>query len=245
MKLQNINFPVEGIVQDFVSFSDNYRVPTFSFASPIRYKGLDDLKEKQAYLIASINPNASGVVKKEEIFSYYIAEKDKSKHPSNSKVNLQKIILYNDEDQNMGELDLVLPRSHFFKFSGKYPNVVKNSSGEPVAFCYFNPEKLQKSIYTFTSRFTAFTEEIKADKMKELEEQGIVKKIYTYSLVNKDVSMSERMEMFFSPSKKSESILNRISMDNLPESDEAGLLYLTAVMAFFWTTYIDLPMLTN
>jgi len=40
-------------------------------------------------------------------------------------------------------------------------------------------------------------------------------------------------------------IQNRINMIQKPNSDEAALLYLTAMVAFFWNTMIELPLTEN
>ena len=77
--------------------------------------------------------------------------------------------------------------------------------------------------------------------MREAEEAGKAELRFSYGLQQKEMDFRSRLEAMFSPSKKSESILNQIDMPVAAADDRENLRYLLAMIAFFWTTVIDLP----
>jgi hypothetical protein len=81
------------------------------------------------------------------------------------------------------------------------------------------------------------------DKLRENENNGVVKCHFTYEIIRKDCDTKKKLESLFSAEKKAEMINNRINMIQKPESGERAVLFMTALVAFFWNTLIDLPLM--
>ena len=84
---------------------------------------------------------------------------------------------------------------------------------------------------------------MKAQDVASLEAAGTIHKVYSYDIVeSEDVDNKDRFMAIFSPSKKSELTNNRIRFYGCEDNEDLKELLLTALFAFFWGTYIDIPM---
>ena len=246
MNFDAIKFPVAGIAQKQIHFTDEIHNYAFSFASPYIYNEPRRYKEKNAFLLGAYNPFNPELQVPEKIYSYFtVSDKKEPYRDKKLNLNCSKVQIFDESDQEIGHMDVLFPRNRFFKFSVMFPNILYNASGEPVAFCHYQPALRRKCIYSFQSSFDGLYKEIKQEAIRDLENQGIIRCHFTYDLVRRDSDARKMLETIFSSEKKSELIQNRINMIQKPNSDEAALFYLTAMVAFFWNTMIELPLTEN
>lgn len=246
MNLVDIKFPIEGNVQSLVHFSDGQHNYAFSFASPFVYQQPEELKEKKAFIIGSYNPFNSGNQTPEKIFSYYTVSEKKERHPLKKlNANQKRLTMMNGNNEKIGALDILSPHNRLFKFDGMIPNLLYDSNEKLVGFCHYQPMLRKKCVYSFKPSFNRLTERIRIDDIRELENSGVIKCLYAYEIIHKDADAKKRLEAIFSAEKKAEMVSNRISKIQMQESEEQSLLFLTAIIAFFWDTLIDLPLMEN
>jgi hypothetical protein len=246
MDFDSIKFPLAGIVQRQVHFSDEQHHYAFSFASPFIYQEPQKYKEKNAFLIGKFDPFNMTDKGPEEVYAYFVVDKNKAPY-LNRKLNLnQKMItLYNGNDEVLGKMSVLSPRSRLMRFSPQFPNVLYNAEDQPVGFCHFQPKLQRKCVYALTPAFNELTQEVTQDSIRELENIGAIRCIFTYDLLRIETDFRKRLETLFSAEKKSEQVRNRIMMIQKPEDDKKALFYLTAIVAFFWDTMIEFPLAEN
>ena len=246
MNLEKIKFPIEGNIHSQVHLSEYQHNYAFSYASPYMYEQPADFKEKKAFLIGAYNPFNPSAQLPEQIYAYYLISDDKGRHP-NKKLNADlKKVQFSDGDHNtIGSMDILLPHTRFLKFEGMIPNPIYDAEGQIVGFCHYQPALRRKCVYSFQPAFTQFEENISPDKLREYENSGIVRSHFTYEIIKKESDTKQKLEALFSAEKKADLVKNRISMIQKPESDKQALLFITAIIAFFWTTLIDLPLIEN
>ncbi len=246
MNLEDIKFPIEGNVQNLVHFSDNQHNYAFSFASPFVYLQPEELKAKKAFLIGSYNPFNPGQQTPEKIFSYYTVSEKKERHPIKKlNANRKRLTLMNGNHEKIGGLDILSPHNRLFKFDGMLPNLLYDSQENVVGFCHYQPVLRRKCVYSFKPSFDRLNENILINDIRELENSGTIKCHYAYEIIRKDADAKKRLEALFSAEKKAEMVSNRISKIQITDSEEQTLLFLTAIIAFFWDTLIDLPLMEN
>lgn len=246
MDFETIKFPIAGIVQRQIHFTDELHHYAFSFSSPYVYEEPKKHKDMKAFLIGEYDPFNMSKQTPQKIYSYFTIDKNKETY-LDKKENLDRkvISIFNGDDELIGKLDVLSPHSRFLKFSSQYPNILFDGAGEPVGFCHYQPTLKRKSIYAFQPSFTGLHKEIKQDTIRELENQGVIRCIFSYDLLRTDTNFRTKLETMFSSEKKAESIQNRIMMIQKPESNDRALLYLSGVLAFFWDTMIEFPLNEN
>lgn len=242
LDLRSIRFPVVGTVNKVVHFSDMFHQYAFSFISPFVYDEPATYKARGAFLLAKFNPFNPNPNQPEEIYGYFIPDADSKKRVLNRKLNqaAKTLRFFTGDDTEVGSMEILIPNNHFFKFSPFYPNRIFDLNGNTIAFCHFQPQYARKCVYTFGEGFD-LTRELIPTEAIELERSGVLTLQFAYNLRQKEVDFKARLEAMFSPSKKSENIINQIAMGKLNETVEANDLLLLAVVGYFWTTVIDLP----
>lgn len=242
----SIRFPVEGTVNRIVHFADTFHQYGFSFVSPYVYDQPQQYKARNAFLIAKFNPFDPDINHPEEIFGYFIADDDSKKAFTDPKRNLnaKRIRLFDGSDQNLGSLEVLTPKNRLFGFKTNFPNRIFDADDNPVGFAHFQPQFHRKAVYSVASGFD-FDCPLKIEDIRTLESEKQISQRFTYGLQQKEMDMRSRLEAMFSPNKKSESILNQINMPLLSEDYQENLRYLLSVIAFFWTTIIDLPVMDS
>ncbi len=246
MFFDNIQFPIEGIVQKQVHFSDINHNYVFSFTSPYIYEEPKKYKDMNAFLIGKYNPFNQNHQSPEEIYAYFIID-PKRDDCLNKRYNLKKqmIDLYSGDNEKIGSIGVFFPKHRFLGFSTKIPHVLYNKTGDPVGFSLYQPKLRRKSIFSFRDVPEFLKTEISDDTILELEQKGEIKRHFTYELVQRETDWKKKLETYFSAEKKAENILNQIIMNQKPENEEQFLLMLTGIIAFFWTTVIEYPLNEN
>lgn len=239
MNYNELNFPIEGNVQQFVHFADNSGNYALTFASPFCYREPDELREKKAYLLGLFDQFRKAQTPS-AIFSYYILSEEKK--ADSKKTAVKPAEIFDGSGEKLGSIDIRLEQGFIRHYNGLLPNKINDKNGNCIAFCHFLPVEKKKCLFTVSEGFTPSDEELTEDKIHELENQGSIRRIYAYDLVHLETDAKSWFESLFSSSKKSEMINNRISRYAEPENEETAKLFLTALFAYFWTTYIDTPM---
>ncbi len=244
MNFEDIKFPIEGNVQNLVHFSDSQHNYAFSFASPFMYEQPAELKLKKAFLLGSYNPFYPGTQTPEKIFTYYLTPDKKERNPvKNLNADQKNVVFMNGDGLQIGSMNILSPHNRLLKFDGMIPNLIYDAEGNVAGFCHYQPSLRRKCVYSFQPSFEMLNENLQIDKLRENENSGAVKCHFTYEIIHKDSDTKKKLEAMFSAEKKAEMINNRINMIQKPESNERAELFITALVAFFWNTLIDLPLM--
>ena len=244
MNLADIRFPIEGNVQNLVHFLDNEGNYTFTFGSPFCYASPVDLKVKKAFLLGSFNQMKKKNLNADAIFTYYINSEEKKPHPDRHiKASVRESNIYLGDGTHIGSVHILLQRGMFRSYAGMNPNPIYTSGGELIGFCHYNQEHRSKDVYTCDPTFPHLSKSLKNNQIEELQSAGTVHRVYSYDVVEcEEVDTRDRFMAIFSPSKKSELVNNRIRFFGCGENEERQALLLTSLFAFFWGTYIDVPL---
>ena len=244
MNLADIRFPIEGNVQNLVHFIDNEGAYTFTFGSPFCYVSPEDLKEKKAFLLGSFNQMKKKNLNADAVFSYYINSEEKKPHPDRKiKASIRESSIYKGDGTLIGTIRILLQRGMFRSYAGLNPNPVYTTEGELIGFCHYNQENKSKDVYTCSPDFAYLSRSLKNSQIEELQSAGVIHRVFSYDVVeSEEASTQDRFMAIFSPSKKSELVNNRIRYYGCGENEERKVLLLTALFAFFWGTYIDVPL---
>ncbi len=242
----SIRFPVEGTVNRIVHFSDTFHQYGFSFVSPYVYDQPAQYKARGAFLIAKYNPFNPDINHPEEIYGHFIAEDDAKKTVVNAKRNLnaKRVRLFDGDDRELGSLEVLTPKNRLFGFKTNYPNRIFDAGGTVVGFAHYQPQRQRKAVYSVAPGFD-FDRPLTLDDIRSFETEKKISQRFTYGLQQKELDFKGRLEAMFSPNKKSESILNQVNMPFVAEDYAENLRYLLSVIAFFWTTIIDLPVMES
>ncbi len=237
-----IRFPVEGTVNRIVHFSDTFHQYAFSFVSPFVYHQPEEYQKKGAFLVAKYNPFNPDIDAPEEIYGFFIPEDESRKVLLDKKRNLtaRRVHLYSADEEPLGAVEVLYPNHRLFRFVTTYPNRIFDAAGNRIGVAHFQPARHRKCVYSCAKDFD-WERSYSFDEMVDAEKAGKVELRFSYGLQQKEMDLRSRLEAMFSPSKKSESILNQIDMPVASTDDRENLRYLLAMIAFFWTTVIDLP----
>lgn len=244
MNISEIKFPVEGNVQNLAHFYDSQGSYVFTFGSPFCYDNPIELKEKNAFLLANFPQVKKKSLTAESIFTYFIHSEEKQNHPDKKvKASIRESVIYSGEGNIMGTVDVLLQRGMFRSYAGMHPNPVYDKDHKLIGFCHYNDAEKSKDIYTCGEDFTHLSESITGKQMKELEAAGAVHRVFSYDIVESgEADTRDRFMAIFSPSKKSELTNNRLRFFGSDKNEENLHLLLTALFAFFWGTYVDIPL---
>ena len=244
MNLAEIRFPLEGNVQSLVHFLDTQGAYAFTFGSPFCYVSPEDLKEKGAFLIGFFSQMKKKNLNAESVVSYYTNSTEKKPHPDRRiKASVRESKIYTGDGRLIGSIRVLLQRGMFRRYSGMHPNPVYDAEGTLVGFCHYNSKKKSKDVYTCDPDFSLLSESLKDEQIETLLSAGKIHRVLSYDIVeSEEVDNKDRFMAIFSPSKKSELTNNRIRYFGCGEGEERQTLLLTALFAFFWGTYIDVPL---
>ncbi len=243
MNIADIHFPLEGNVQNLVHFLDPRGTYAFTFASPFCYAGPADLKEKQAFIIGEFNHLKKRSLDAESVLAYYTVD-EKKKHPDPSiKAAVKEAVICDPDNTPLGRIEILVQSGIFRKYAGLHPNPVYSEDGELIGFCHYDPEKKSKDFYACSPDFPHLSESLEIERIAALIADGSISRVFSYDIVEaEDVDTKDRFMSIFSPSKKSELTNNRIRYFGYNRDEDRLKLMLTALFAFFWVTYIDIPM---
>lgn len=244
MNLAEIRFPLEGNVQSLVHFLDNQGAYAFTFGSPFCYVSPEDLKEKQAFLLGCFNQMKKKNLNADSVFSYYINSEERKAHPDRHvKASVRESKIYLGDGTPIGSIQILLQHGIFRSYKGLHPNPVFDTRGTLVGFCHYNEKNKSKDVYTCSPDFAPLTRSLGNEEIETLQSAGSIHRVFSYDIVeSEEVDNKDRFMAIFSPSKKSELTNNRIRFFGCGEGEERQALLLTALFAFFWGTYIDVPM---
>ncbi len=244
MNISDIRFPVEGNVQNLVHFSDPRGTYVFTFGSPFCYTQPVELKEKKAFLLGSFNHLKKKSLDAESVLSYYTVSEEKRKHNAPAvKAAVRDAALYKADGSPLGKIEILVQSGIFRKYAGIHPNPVYDPSGKLVAFCLYDPANKCKDIYACGPDFQHLSEPLEKDQIEAYLADGSISRVFSYDIVeSEDADSKDRFMAIFSPSKKSELTNNRIRYFGCSGDEDMHELLLTALFAFFWVTYIDIPM---
>lgn len=244
MNLEEIRFPVEGNVQNLVHFMDVNGSYAFTFGSPFCYNEPAELKEKGAFLLAFFNHMKKKNLDAESVFSYFINSPEKKPHSDpKTKASVRETQIFSGDGTPIGKIGILLQRGLFRKYAGTHPNPVYNSEGALIGFCHYSPENKSKDAYLCSPDFSHLSEGLDKEKIDKMVSDGIIRRIFSYDIVeSEEVDNKDRFMAIFSPSKKSELTNNRVRAFDSNADAETKELLLTALFAFFWGTYIDVPL---
>lgn len=244
MDLNHLQFPLEANVQTLAHFIDNEGSYAFTFASPFCYNTPAEMKEKEAFLLASFNQQKRKNLNAETVFTYYINSKEKRPHPSKKvKADIRESMLYSGDGSPLGKIHILLQRGIFRSYQGLNANPIYDAAGEQVGFCHFNIKNKCKDVYTCGPDFQIPDTPLKESDITSLESAGTIHRVFSYDIVEtEDADNKDRFLAIFSPSKKSELTNNRIRYYGCKDDETLKELLLTALFAFFWGTYIDVPL---
>ena len=244
MDLNKIQFPIEANVQNLAHFIDTQGNYAFTFASPYCYSTPSEMKEKEAFLLASFNQQKKKSLNAETIFTHYINSKEKKPHPSKKvKADIRESMLYSGDGSLLGKIQILLQRGMFRSYQGLNANPVYDAEGKLVGFCHFNIKSKCKDIYTCRPDFQLPDSPLKESDISSLESAGTIHRVFSYDIVeSEEADNKDRFMAIFSPSKKSELTNNRIRYYGCEDNETLKELLLTALFAFFWGTYIDIPL---
>ena len=244
MNLSEIRFPLEGNVQNLVHFIDHSGNYAFTFGSPFCYEEPSDLREKKAFLLAEFNQMKKKNLNAESVFAYFINSDKKENHPDTKmKASVRESQIFSGDGTLLGKIDVVLQRGMFRSYKGLHPNPIYDKTGKLVGFCHYNPGQKCKDVYLCEQDFSHLNESLTEENLATLIKNGSIERIFSYDIVESDeVDTRDRFMAIFSPSKKSELTNNRLRFFGGEMDEELKTLLLTALFAFFWGTYIDVPM---
>lgn len=244
MNLYDLHFPLEANVQTLAHFIDTEGTYAFTFASPYCYNTPADMKENEAFLLASFNQQKKKNLNADTVFAYYINSKEKTPHPSKKiKAVIRESKLYNGDGTLLGTIKILLQHGMFRSYQGLNANPVYDASGELVGFCHFNIKNKCKDVYTCGPDFQIPDAALKESDILSLESAGTIHRVFSYDIVeSEEVDNKDRFLSIFSPSKKSELTNNRLRYYGCKDDETLKKLLLTALFAFFWGTYIDIPL---
>ena len=244
MNLSDIRFPVEGNVQNLVHFMETSGAYAFTFGSPFCYQEPAELKAKNAFLLASFNHLKKKSLSAESVFTYYINEDNRTNHPDPSvKASVRGSRIFRGDGTPLGRIDVLLQRGLFRRYEGRHPNPVYDRDGVLTGFCHYDPSTKSKNAYLCGPAFTGLSEALNKEKLDALIAEGSIRHLFSYDIVeSEEADNKDRFMAIFSPSKKSELTNNRIRAIEPAEDPDKAELMLTALFAFFWGTYIDIPL---
>lgn len=244
MNLNELHFPLEANVQNLAHFIDTKGTYAFTFGSPFCYNTPADLKEKQAFLLAAFNQQKKKNPNAEEIYTYYINDKEKKPHPDKKlKAAVQEAKIYRSDSRLLGSIQILLQRGMFRSYTGMNANPVFDAEGSLVGFGHYNEKNKCKDIYTCDSDFQIPSTALTAENISDLEASGRIHRVFSYDIVeSEEADNRDRFLAIFSPSKKSELTNNRIRYYGCEDDPALQELLLTALFAFFWNTFIDIPL---
>ncbi|MBQ4511812.1 MAG: hypothetical protein II969_02390 [Anaerolineaceae bacterium] len=244
MNLNELRFPLEANVQNIAHFIDTQGTYAFTFGSPFLYNNPSELKEKEAFLLASFNQQRKKSLNAEEVFTYYINSPEKVPHPNNKvKAILRDSVIYRGDGSKLGTIKILLQRGMFRSYKGLNANPIYDADEKLVGFAHYNIQNKSKDVYTCGENFRIPDSSLSPNDAAELESAGSIHKVYSYDIVEaEDVDNKDRFMAIFSPSKKAELTNNRIRYYGCEDNKDLKELLLTALFAFFWGTYIDIPM---
>ncbi len=240
MNYTEIQFPLEGNVQQFVHFADACGGYKITFASPYCYQGCEEYLSKKAFLLGFFDQFRKAT-SPQEVYSYYtLDEKTKPCGIPGVRAAIRTAEIFDSENNRIGSVDSLLDSGFIRLYRGLYPNRIYDNEGKCVAFCAFRKDEGKKYLYTFEESFVDhLEEELTADKLKEYEQSGVIQRVYGYELVHLKSDAKSALEALFSSSKKSELTNHRIRQFSAPSDETQAKLFLTALFAYVWTTYID------
>ena len=244
MNLDDLSFPLEANVQNIAHFLDTKGTYAFTFGSPFCYNEPAELKEKKAFLLAGFNQQKKKSLNAETVFTYYINSDEKRPHPNAKiKASVRETKVFKGDGAELGTIEIILQRGIFRSYEGINANPVYDKNKKLVGFCHFNKKTKSKDIYTCDADYQIPSEPQSPDTIASLESAGRVHKVYSYDIVEaEEVDNKDRFMAIFSPSKKSELTNNRIRFFGCEADRDLKELLLTALFAFFWGTYIDIPL---
>lgn len=244
MNLDELSFPLEANVQNIAHFIDTKGTYAFTFGSPFCYNEPAELKEKKAFLLAGFNQQKKKSLNAETVFTYYINSDEKRPHPNAKiKASVRETKVFTGDGAELGTIEIILQRGIFRSYEGINANPVYDKNKKLVGFCHFNKKTKSKDIYTCDADYQIPSEPLSPDTIASLESAGRVHKVYSYDIVEaEEVDNKDRFMAIFSPSKKSELTNNRIRFFGCEADRDLKELLLTALFAFFWGTYIDIPL---
>lgn len=244
MNLDDIRFPLEANVQNLAHFIDTQGVYAFTFASPFCYNSPEEMKEKNAFLLAAFNQQKKKNLNADSIFTYYINSENKQSHPDRKiKASIRESIIFRSDGSELGKIQILLQRGMFRSYKGLNANPVYDAAGKLVGFCHYNPRTKSKDIYSCGSDYQIPSKPLYPEDTSSLEAAGSIHKVFSYDIVEaEEVDNRDRFMAIFSPSKKSELSNNRIRYYGCEANEDLKELLLTALFAFFWGTYIDVPL---
>lgn len=245
MNLSEIKFPIEGNVQNLVHFLDVNGDYAFTFGSPFCYAAPADLKEKKAFLLGSFSQMKKRNLNAESIFAYYINSDEKKPHPDRRiKASIRESRIYLGDGSQLGSISVLLQRGMFRSYAGIHPNPVYDTEGKLAGFCHYDSKNKTKDVYTCDPDFSHLSVSLHHEQIEELVSAGSIHRVYSYDIVeSEEVDNKDRFMAIFSPSKKSELVNNRIRFFGSGEDEDRKTLLLTALFAFFWGTYVDVPLI--
>ena len=244
MNFNELRFPLEANVQNLAHFLDAEGTYAFTFASPFCYTAPVEMKEKEAFLLASVNMQKKKNLAADAVFTYYINESEKKPHPDKRiKAVVRQSKIYKGDGMLLGTVNVLLQRGMFRSYTGMNANPVFDANNKLVGFCHYNAKNKSKDIYTCSPDYQIPSKSLKADDVSSLESAGTIHKVFSYDIVEaEEVDNKDRFMAIFSPSKKSELTNNRIRYYGCENNEDLKELLLTALFAFFWGTYIDVPL---
>jgi len=244
MNFEAIKFPIEGNVQSLAHFIDTQGTYIFTFGSPFCYTSPADLKEKKAFILGKFNPQKKKKLDAESVYAYFINGEDKKPHPDpRVKASVRESKLYDGEGALLGTIQILLQRGMFRSYQGINANPVYDAEGKLTAFCHYNNENKTKDIYSCSPDFRIPSTPLTNKDITPLLSAGTVHRVFSYDIVeSEEADTKDRFFAIFSPEKKSELTNNRVRFYGCEDNDRLKLLLLTALFAFFWGTYVDIPL---
>ena len=244
MELNKLRFPLEANVQNIAHFIDTQGTYAFTFGSPFLYNNPIELKEKGAFLLAAFNQQRKKNLNAEEVFTYYINSQKKTPHPNNKiKANIRESVIYRGDGTKLGTINILLQRGMFRSYKGLNVNPIYTADDKLVGFAHYNIQTKSKDVYTCNQNFQIPDNPLTSNDASSLESTGSIHKVFSYDIVeSEDIDNKDRFLAIFSPSKKSELTNNRIRYYGCEDDADLKDLLLTALFAFFWGTFIDIPL---
>ena len=244
MNLESIRFPLEGNVQNLVHFSDQYGTYVFTFGSPFCYAEPADLKAKNAFLLGGFNHLKKKNLDAESVYTYYINGTEKKKHPdSHIRAAIRETKIYRGDGTLLGKIDILLQHGLFRSYKGTHANPVFDAAGKMIGFCHYSPENKSKDIYLCGPDFDHLSEPLSKNQIESFLSAGTIRRVFSYDIVeSEEADNKDRLMAIFSPSKKSELTNNRLRYYGCDADEDTQDLLLTALFAFFWGTFVDVPL---
>ena len=244
MNLESIRFPIEGNVQNLVHFTDAYGTYAFTFGSPFCYAEPAELKAKNAFLLGSFNYMKKKNLDAESVFTYYINSTEKKRHPDlRTRAAIRESKIYRGDGTLLGKIDILLQHGLFRGYKGTHANLIYNSEGKMIGFCHYSPENKSKDVYLCSPDFSHLSEPLNKDQIESFLAEGSIRRVFSYDIVeSEEADNKDRFMAIFSPSKKSELTNNRLRYFSCDIDENTSDLLLTALFAFFWGTYVDVPL---